>query len=177
MRRHLFDSSIAVCTLLCFDISLEHAASKVSRPNLKTSDTTIIHLVEPLVCGLFNSVFIAVLALLFSKVQSVFHLLVEGTAKCRSWLVCWFTLGSQMVFGQIRLRFEQLVVFLLCDRWVNLLHVRHIWHFSAEITIATPQGVAVAHRICRWLCMAAIATVTAPLLALLLSYLHRVHVL
>ena len=161
-------------------ISVKHAATEVSRPDLVTSDTAIIHRVEPLVSWLFNAVFQAVNALLLGQVQSVLHLLVERTAKRRGWLESLslrsLTLGSQVMLGQIRLRSHHLGVFFLCDTWVAPRHFVQSWHFSPH-TSATPQGVAMAQSIVRRLRIGTItSTDSTPLVTLFASNVHSVHV-
>jgi len=53
---------------LGFLVALEHAASVVAGSDLVTSDTAIVHLMEPLVSRLFDTILVSILPLLFSKI-------------------------------------------------------------------------------------------------------------
>ena len=82
-------------------VPLEHAAPEVTSPDLIASNATVVHLVEPLVGGLFHAVFVAILTLLFRQVDAVFYLLIEWSAKLLS--RAEFSLWPQVVLWQIRL--------------------------------------------------------------------------
>ena len=76
---------------LCFLISLKHAASEVICSNLVARNSTVVHLVEPLICRLFDTILVAVLTLLFGQVEPICHLLVEWASEgqLRSILSPW----------------------------------------------------------------------------------------
>ena len=67
---------------------------------------------EPFVRGLFHAVLVAILTLLLGQVETVLYCLIEWASKRlrRSEIL---SLWSQMVLRQIRLRSEQLLVFIL----------------------------------------------------------------
>ena len=46
-------------------------------PDLIACNATVVHLVEPLVCGLFYAELVAILTLLLGQVETVFYLLIE----------------------------------------------------------------------------------------------------
>ena len=62
---------------LCLLVPLEHAAPEVICPDLIACNATVVHLVEPLVCGLFYAELVAILTLLLGQVETVFYLLIE----------------------------------------------------------------------------------------------------
>ena len=93
-------------------VPLEHAAPEVICPDLIACNATVVHLVEPLVGGLFHAVFVAILTLLFRQVEAVFYLLIEWSTQRLS--RAEFSLRPQVVLWQIRLRLEQRIVFFLC---------------------------------------------------------------
>ena len=86
---------------LCFFISLKHAASEVICSNLVASNSTVVHLVEPLICRLFNAILVAVLALLFGQIEPICYLFVEWATE--GLLRSIFSPWSKMVFWQERL--------------------------------------------------------------------------
>ena len=94
-------------------VSLEHATPEVICPDLIACNATVVHLVEPLVSGLFHAVFVAILTLLFRQVEALFYLLIEWSTQLLS--RAEFSLRPQVVLWQIRLRLEQRIVFLLCQ--------------------------------------------------------------
>lgn len=105
-------SSLFGGTHLCLLVPLEHAAPEVICPDLIACNATVVHLVEPLVGGLFHAVFVAILTLLFRQVEAVLYLLIEWSTQLLS--RAEFTLRPQVVLWQIRLRLEQRIVFFLC---------------------------------------------------------------
>ena len=82
-------------------VSLEHATPEVICPDLIACNATVIHLVEPLVSGLFHAVFVAILTLLFRQVEALFYLLIEWSTKRLS--RAEFSLRPQVVLWQVRL--------------------------------------------------------------------------
>ena len=160
-------------THLCFLISLKHAALEVICSNLVACYPAVVHLVEPLVRWLFNTIFVAILALLFGQIKSIFHLFVEWTPK---WLLrSVVSSRSQMVLGQVGLRLKQSFVFFFCDRRILLSHFVERGHFLTDVAGASPEGIAVGQCV-RCFAVLAVATWTASLRILSLADVHRVHV-
>ena len=96
----LFSSGAHLCLL----VPLEHATPEVICPDLIACNATVVHLVEPLVSGLFHAVFVAILTLLFRQVEAVFYLLIEWSTQRLS--RAEFSLRPQVVLWQIRPRLE-----------------------------------------------------------------------
>lgn len=116
-------SSLPLCqgSQLGFLVPLEHATSVVSGPDLITCNTAIVHLVEPLVSRLFDAILVSILPLLFSKIQSVWYLFIEGPTETHGWPI--LSLYLQTVLWQEWIRLDKLVILFLCHQGVRFLHL------------------------------------------------------